>query len=173
MLACTPMPALAGVPGATGTYGGGLESKCSTVFAGTYTDPINHPGGTRKISLNPDFERPAVIFGQRLATVSGGGGRGEPAEYVLPATISTDDKKITIDFAPKGGPPDFPGVFETQADGTAGIRMGTATVLPEAARAASEWGSGGLAAVWAEENTRDSIFESCALKGRVGASLPR
>lgn len=45
-------------------------------------------------------------------------------------------------------------------DGTAGIRMGTATVLPEAARAASEWGSGGLAAVWAEENTRDSIFEA-------------
>ena len=123
MLACTPLPALAGVPGATGTYGGGLESKCSTVFAGTYTDPINHPGGTRKISLNPDFERPAVIFGQRLATVSGGGGRGEPSEYVLPATISTDDKKITIDFAPKGGPPDFPGVFETQADGTAGIRF--------------------------------------------------
>ena len=108
---------------ATGTHGGGLESKCSTVFSGTYTDPINHPGGMRKISLNPDFERPAVIFGQRLATVSGGGGRGEPAEYVLPATISTDDKKITIDFAPKGGPPDFPGVFETQADGTAGIRF--------------------------------------------------
>lgn len=123
MLTCAPLPAIAGVPGATGTYGGGLESKCSTMFAGTYTDPINHPGGTRKISLNPDFERPAVIFGQRLATVSGGGGRGEPAEYVLPATISTDDKKITIDFAPKGGPPDFPGVFETQADGTAGIRF--------------------------------------------------
>jgi len=45
-------------------------------------------------------------------------------------------------------------------DGTAGIRMGTATLLPEAARAASEWGSGGLAAIWAEENTRDSLFEA-------------
>lgn len=45
-------------------------------------------------------------------------------------------------------------------DGTAGIRMGTATLLPEAGRAAAEWGSGGLAAIWAEENTRESLFRA-------------
>ncbi|MCR9093012.1 MAG: DUF3604 domain-containing protein [bacterium] len=45
-------------------------------------------------------------------------------------------------------------------DGTAGIRMGTATLFPEQVRAASAWGSGGLAAIWAEENTRDSLFEA-------------
>jgi hypothetical protein len=45
-------------------------------------------------------------------------------------------------------------------DGTAGIRMGTAMLLPRQELPATEWGSGGLAAVWAEENTRASLFEA-------------
>ncbi len=45
-------------------------------------------------------------------------------------------------------------------DGTAGIRLGAATLIPPGQTGVSEWGSGGLAAVWAEENTRESLFEA-------------
>jgi hypothetical protein len=45
-------------------------------------------------------------------------------------------------------------------DGTAGIRLGAATLIPPDQSGVSEWGSGGLAAIWAEENTRDSLFEA-------------
>ena len=76
-------------------------------FLGTYSDPINHPGGKRTITLidgasNGDYQ---------LAQVKGGGGRGEPAEYILPAVIF-GDRAIVIDFSPKGGPRDFTGVLE-------------------------------------------------------------
>ena len=77
-------------------------------FLGTYSDPINHPGGTRTITLidgasNGDYQ---------LAQIKGGGGRGEPKEYILPAVI-LGDRAIVIDFSPKGGPRDFAGVLES------------------------------------------------------------
>ncbi|KAL7491748.1 hypothetical protein ACHAWT_001031 [Skeletonema menzelii] len=77
-------------------------------FLGTYSDPINHPGGTRTITLiegasNGDYQ---------LAQIKGGGGRGEPKEYTLPAVIF-GDRAIVIDFSPKGGPRDFAGVLES------------------------------------------------------------
>ena len=80
-------------------------------FLGTYSDPINHPGGTRTITLidgasNGDYQ---------LAQIKGGGGRGEPTEYQLPAVIF-GDRAIVIDFSPKGGPRDFAGVL--QSDGS-------------------------------------------------------
>ena len=56
----------------------------SSVFVGTYTDPNNHPGGTREITLLP-----GRIGAYRLANVKGGGGRGEPALYNLPAVIKS------------------------------------------------------------------------------------
>lgn len=86
-----------------------------SIFVGRYTDPINHPGGFRDISLLPNG----------LAEVRGGGGRGEPASFILPARMDQVDGKvaITIDFSPKGGPKDFTGVFEVKADGTEGIRF--------------------------------------------------
>lgn len=82
--------------------------KGAAAFLGTYSDPINHPGGTRTITLidgasNGDYQ---------LAQVKGGGGRGEPAEYILPAVIF-GDRAIVIDFSPKGGPRDFAGVLES------------------------------------------------------------
>lgn len=43
-------------------------------------------------------------------------------------------------------------------DGSAGIRSGEALLLPTSATPGASWGGGGLAAVWAEENTRASIF---------------
>lgn len=84
------------------------SSKGAASFLGTYSDPINHPGGTRTITLidgasNGDYQ---------LAQVKGGGGRGEPAEYILPAVIF-GDRAIVIDFSPKGGPRDFAGVLES------------------------------------------------------------
>ena len=80
-------------------------------FLGTYSDPINHPGGTRTITLidgasNGDYQ---------LAQIKGGGGRGEPVKYLLPAVIF-GDRAIVIDFSPKGGPRDFAGVL--QSDGS-------------------------------------------------------
>jgi len=67
-------------------------------FVGTYSDPINHPGGTRTIKLLGE-----KVGDYQLAEVQGGGGKGEPANYVLPAAV-IGDRSIVIDFSPKGGP---------------------------------------------------------------------
>ena len=67
-------------------------------FVGTYSDPINHPGGKRTIKLLDQ-----KVGDYQLAEVLGGGGRGEPASYVLPAAV-IGDRTIVIDFSPKGGP---------------------------------------------------------------------
>ena len=82
-------------------------SKASS-FLGTYSDPINHPGGTRTIT----FIEGAANGDYQLAQIKGGGGRGEPTEYILPAVIF-GDRAIVIDFSPKGGPRDFAGVLES------------------------------------------------------------
>lgn len=89
------------------------------MFEGRYTDPINHPGGYREILL-----KPTEFAGYQLAEVKGGGGRGEPEKYTLPAVVGTVDgrQRITIDFSPKGGPRDFPAVMETK-DGKPGLRF--------------------------------------------------
>lgn len=79
-----------------------------SAFVGTYSDPINHPGGTRTISLLD-----SKIGEYQLAEVAGGGGIGEPKNYVLPAVV-LGDRTIVIDFSPKGGPRDFVGVLEGQ-----------------------------------------------------------
>mmetsp|Transcript_31055 Transcript_31055/g.99319 ORF Transcript_31055/g.99319 Transcript_31055/m.99319 type:complete len:182 (+) Transcript_31055:68-613(+) len=106
------------------TYGGGRPSRCDSIFAGTFTDPINHPGGIREITLNADGMggRDATVMGRRLATVAGGGGRGEPERFRLEALVDGDDGGITIDFTPKGGPDNFRGRFEAGGDGE-GIRF--------------------------------------------------
>ena len=82
----------------------------SSIFVGTYSDP-NHPGGIREVTLLPD-----TVGAYRLANVKGGGGRGEPESYNLPAIIveRADQKQIIIDFSvpPKNGPRDFAGVWD-------------------------------------------------------------
>lgn len=45
-------------------------------------------------------------------------------------------------------------------DGTAGLRLGTASFIAPNATGVDEWGSGGLAAVWSRENTRESLFDA-------------
>jgi hypothetical protein len=78
----------------------------AAAFVGTYSDPINHPGGKRTIKLLD-----SKVGDYQLAEVIGGGGIGEPKNYVLPAAV-IGDRTIVIDFSPKGGPRDFVGVLE-------------------------------------------------------------
>ena len=92
----------------------------ASVILGNYTDPINHPGGTRKIELAG-----TSFGGFQLAKITGGGGEGEPSFYELPAMISPCPGRtvagrelcITIDFSPKGGPRDFTGYWDAEAKG--------------------------------------------------------
>jgi len=98
ILASIPNVALAGAVSPT---------KGAEAFIGTFTDPINHPGGKRTIKLL-DGQK---LGDYQLAEVLGGGGRGEPENYVLPAAI-LGDRTIVIDFSPKGGPRDFVGILD-------------------------------------------------------------
>ena len=45
-------------------------------------------------------------------------------------------------------------------DGSAAIRLGEAYLLPKSQNRGGQWSAAGLAAVWAEENTRESIFDA-------------
>ena len=55
-------------------------SSGGEVFVGKYSDPNNHPGGTRTVKLLD-----GSIGDYQLAEVRGGGGLGEPKDYTLPA----------------------------------------------------------------------------------------
>jgi len=87
-----------------------VTSGGASKFVGTFTDPINHPGGKRTIQLLEE-----TVGDYRLAEVLGGGGRGEPANYVLPAAV-IGDRTIVIDFSPKGGPRDFVGQLDDKGN---------------------------------------------------------
>lgn len=84
-LLSSPAPTLAAAQGAE-------------AFVGTFSDPINHPGGTRTVRLLDQ-----KIGDYQLAEVIGVGGVGEPKNFVLPAAV-IGDRTIVIDFSPKGGP---------------------------------------------------------------------
>ena len=58
-------------------------------------------------------------------------------------------------------------------DGSAGIRSGEALLLPSSATPGATWGGGGLAAVWAEENTRAAIFAALERRETFATSGPR
>ena len=58
-------------------------------------------------------------------------------------------------------------------DGSAGLRTDEALFLPEGMNPVTSWGSGGLAGVWAEENTRESIFDALQRKETYATSGPR
>jgi len=45
-------------------------------------------------------------------------------------------------------------------DGAPALRLGEGIWIPDSVNQAITWGSGGLAAVWAEENTRASLFDA-------------
>ncbi|MBK6509851.1 MAG: DUF3604 domain-containing protein [Haliea sp.] len=58
-------------------------------------------------------------------------------------------------------------------DGTAGLRLGESILLPDSLRRSARWGSAGLAGVWAQENTRESIYDALARKETFATSGPR
>ena len=99
---------VAALPSFAEAVGMGTVGGDPSVFCGTYSDPINHPGGKRIISL---LEGGNKTGDYQLAQVQGGGGIGEPDDYILPAVI-LGDRSIIIDFSAKGGPRDFVGVLD-------------------------------------------------------------
>ncbi|MCB1689056.1 MAG: DUF3604 domain-containing protein [Halioglobus sp.] len=58
-------------------------------------------------------------------------------------------------------------------DGTAGLRLGESILLPESMQRSRKWGAAGLAAVWAQENTRESIYDALLRKETYATSGPR
>lgn len=58
-------------------------------------------------------------------------------------------------------------------DGSAALRINKALLLPETANPVTSWSSGGLAGVWAEENTRESLFDALRRRETYATSGPR
>ena len=58
-------------------------------------------------------------------------------------------------------------------DGSAGLRTGAAGIGLDKMTPARQWGSGGLAAVWAPENTREALFGAMQRRETFATSGPR
>ncbi len=58
-------------------------------------------------------------------------------------------------------------------DGTAGIRLGESMFLPGSLHRTRNWGAAGLAGVWAQDNTRESIYYALVRKETFATSGPR
>ena len=58
-------------------------------------------------------------------------------------------------------------------DGSAGLRTGAAGIGLDKMTPARQWGSGGLAAVWAPENTREALFDAMQRRETFATSGPR
>ena len=58
-------------------------------------------------------------------------------------------------------------------DGSAAQRLGEAFLLPDSVRRTGQWGSQGLAAIYAQENTRASLYDAMRRKETYSTTGPR
>ncbi len=58
-------------------------------------------------------------------------------------------------------------------DGSAALRMGLASYFPTSMPGGPRWSAAGLAAVWAQENTRESLYDAMRRKETYATSGPR
>jgi hypothetical protein len=58
-------------------------------------------------------------------------------------------------------------------DGSAALRMGLASYTPASMPGGKRWSAAGLAAVWAQENTRESLYDAMRRKETYATSGPR
>lgn len=58
-------------------------------------------------------------------------------------------------------------------DGSAGLRLGKSIFVPGSLHRSSKWGAAGLAGVWAQENTRESVYDALARRETFATSGPR
>ena len=58
-------------------------------------------------------------------------------------------------------------------DGSAALRLSKATFFPSSMPGGRRWSAAGLAAVWAEENTREAIYDAMRRKETYATSGPR
>ncbi len=67
---------------------------------------------------------------------------------------------------------DYPGKLPL-IDGTAGLRLGKTLLIPASQNRGARWSAMGLAGIWAQENTRESLFEAMLRKETYATSGPR
>lgn len=81
----------------------------SSLFVGKWMDP-RVPGSKNVVALRTNAKGHHAVSGQyKLATIKGGGGRGEPPSYELLCAIDDAENTMLVDFSPLNGPKDYPG----------------------------------------------------------------
>lgn len=119
------------------------------------------PSGA-KVDLRGGYARPAQRVGLEIAARSG----SNPFDFGVIGSSDGHGASSPIEED------NFFGKLP-MLDGSAAIRLDQATLIPEGTLPASKWGAAGLAGIWAEENTRESLFAAMRRKETFATSGPR
>jgi hypothetical protein len=118
--------------------------------------------GTLPTSIKGSYSRDALRVGMELSHSEG----FNPFKYgVIGSSDSHNASSPSEESDYTGKLPMF--------DGSAGLRTGAALDFPPGVNPATRWSSGGLAGVWAEANTRESLFDALMRKETFATSGPR